>query len=295
MITALTGDQRPPSVARNNLPVQVRIAQMIHYQISGVGDNWLVFVHGLTCDKSDWRQQLNAFEDHYRCLAVDLRGHGASSAMHGPLDIETHGSDVVQLICSLDIAGAVLVGHSMGTRVIASACVQAPERVGGLVFVDGSVQGKGDPWSAGETMSKTLANDADVPAFVQNLFSMMFTDGSDPDLKNNILYRASQMPVERFREQLRLMMMWDAGRFATVMSQIRVPLFIIQSTSVGADRVRHTIAEGGTTQYLKTLQQLAPHATQMVVPDCGHFTQLDAVIETNSAISEVAQQVFVQT
>ena len=265
---------------------------MIHYQTSGAGDNWLVFVHGLTCAMSDWCAQTDAFEDSYRCLAVDLRGHGESSAMGGPLDIETHGSDVVQLLGSLEIEKAVMVGHSMGTRVIAAACVQAPERVGGLVFVDGSLQGRGDPWLAGETMSKTLANDAEVPGFVQNLFSMMFTEHSDPALRKDILHRASQMPVERLREQLRLMMMWDAGRFATVMSQIKVPLCVVQSTTVNADRKRHSLAAGDSTGYLKTMTRLAPHATQQVIPDCGHFTQLEAVEDTNSAIAAIAQQVF---
>ena len=109
---------------------------MIQYQSSGSGENWLVFVHGLTCDHSDWSQQISDFEANYKCLAVDLRGHGGSASMSGPLDIETHASDVVQLLCSLDIENAVLIGHSMGTRVIASACIQAPVRVGGLLFVD---------------------------------------------------------------------------------------------------------------------------------------------------------------
>jgi len=180
------------------------------------------------------------------------------------------------------------------TRVIASACVQAPDRVGGLVFVDGSLQGKGDPWLAGEAILSALANDADVPDFALKLFSMMFTDRSDQAVKEDILQRASLMPVARLREQLRLMMMWDAGRFATVVSQIKVPLTIVQSTTVDADKKRYSIAAGETTEYLQTMQQLAPHATQQVVPDCGHFTQLDAAEETNGAIEALAKQVFEQ-
>ncbi len=267
---------------------------MIHHQISGSGLNWLVYVHGLTCDGNDWCHQVSVFEKDYRCLVVDLRGHGQSSSLQGPLDIETHGSDVVQLLCALGIDNAVLVGHSMGTRVIAAAAVQAPERTGGLVFVDGSVQGKGDPWQAGEAISATLANDADVPAFVNNLFSMMFTDRSDQALKKDILQRAAAMPVARFREQIRLMMMWDAGRFATVMSQINVPLSVIQSTWVDADRKRQSISADETTEYLQVLQRLAPQSTVCVVPDCGHFTQLDAVEETCMAIRVVADAVLNQ-
>lgn len=266
---------------------------MIHFQVSGTGENWLVFVHGLSCDLTDWREQLCVFAQHYRCLSVDLRGHGASSSICGPLDIETHAADVVQLLVALNIGNAVLVGHSMGTRVIASACVQAPERVGGLLFVDGSVQGSGDPLLAGGRVSTLLANDAEVPGFAESMFSMMFTGHSDAQTKNNIMQRAAGMPTDRFREQLRLMMMWDAGRYATVMSQIRVPISILQSTRVDADRQRRTLAAGDTTtDYLEQLKQLVPQATIQIVADCGHFTQLDAVDDTNAALEKLAVQVF---
>lgn len=87
---------------------------MIDYQICGSGHRWIVFVHGLSCDRSDWRKQLQALQDDYRCLAVDLRGHGKSAQLSGPLDIETHASDLNHVMRSLNITNAVLVGHSMG-------------------------------------------------------------------------------------------------------------------------------------------------------------------------------------
>lgn len=264
---------------------------MIHHQISGTGNSWLVFVHGLTCDHTDWREQVAEFEPHYRCLAVDLRGHGQSADMADTLDIETHASDVVQLLCEHNIESAVLIGHSMGTRVIASAAVQAPERVHGLVFVDGSKQANGDPLEAGQAIEEALANDADIPAFAENMFSMMFTEQSDAALKQSIIQRAGNMPAARLREQLRLMMMWDAGRFDAVMSQIKVPMALVQSTQVTKDKQRVSLEVGETTEYLDRLRMLVKHTEVIVVPDCGHFTQFDAVQETNEAIRKIAEQV----
>ena len=266
---------------------------MIHHQITGAGNSWLVFVHGLTCDHTDWREQLREFEPRYRCMVVDLRGHGQSADMGGTLDIETHASDVVQLLCEHDIESAVLTGHSMGTRVIASAAVQAPERVHGLVFVDGSKQASGDSLEAGQAIEEALANDADIPAFAENLFSMMFTEKSDAVLKQIIIQRACNMPAARLRQQLRLMMMWDAGRFDTVMSQINVPMEIVQSTLVTEDKQRRSLEVGETTEYLDRLRLLVKHAEVTIVPDCGHFTQYDAVQETNKAIRKTAERVFV--
>lgn len=265
---------------------------MLHHQISGTGNSWLVFVHGLTCDHTDWREQVRAFEPQYCCLAVDLRGHGQSAGMGGTLDIETHASDVVQLLCEHNIESAVLTGHSMGTRVIASAAVQAPERVHGLVFIDGSKQAGGDALEAGQAIEQALANDADIPAYSENLFSMMFTDKSDATLKQSIIQRASNMPAARLRQQLRLMMMWDAGRFDTVMSQINVPMEIVQSTWITKDKKRLSLKVGETTDYLDRLRLLVKQADVTIVPDCGHFTQYDAVQDTNEAIRKITERVF---
>ena len=265
---------------------------MIHYQKSGTGGNWLVFVHGLSCDSSDWSRQLKAFQSDYQCLTVDLRGHGNSHAHGGPLDIETHASDVNQVLRSLNISNAVLVGHSMGTRVIAAAAVQAPEGVGGLVFVDGSIQGRGQPLQAARDVVKAIEQEESIAVFARNMFSMMFTSHSDTALQERIIHRATQMDPGRLVEQLRVMMMWDAGRSEAVLSQLAVPLTLLQTTTVGTDRKRRALSAGDRSQYLEAVQRLVPHATAHIIPDCGHFAQIEAADETNQKIRDSAAEVF---
>lgn len=265
---------------------------MIHYQISGTGDNWLVFVHGLSCDSTDWSSQVKAFQYDYQCLTVDLRGHGRSRAHSGPLDIETHASDVNQVLRSLNISNALLVGHSMGTRVIASAALQAPGCVAGLVFVDGSIQGRGQPMQAAEDIVSAINKEQSVAIFAGKMFSMMFTSQSDSALQERIIDRATQMDPDRLVEQLRVMMMWDAGRSDAVLSQLKVPLTLLQSTIVGADKKRTALGVGDRSQYLEAVQQLVPHAMARMILDCGHFTQIEAADETNKVLRDCATEVF---
>ena len=265
---------------------------MIHYQTIGSGTNWLVFVHGLTCDSTDWDHQIQALKDDFQCLTVDLRGHGKSRPHNGPLDIETHASDVNQILRSLNINGALLVGHSMGTRVVASAAIQAPECTSGLVFIDGSIQAQGEPLQAANDVAGAISRQASITAFTENMFSMMFTQESDPDLQNRIIQRAVSMDAEQLVDQLRTMMMWDAGRSAAVFSQLQIPLSILQSTTVGADKKRTSLKYGEVSQYVEMVKQLVPHATSRIIPDCGHFTQFEAVEATNEVIRSCAAQVF---
>ena len=50
----------------------------ISYQVEGQGSPSLVFVHGWSCDRSYWAEQLSYFRKLYRVIAIDLAGHGDS-------------------------------------------------------------------------------------------------------------------------------------------------------------------------------------------------------------------------
>jgi non-heme chloroperoxidase len=69
----------------------------------------------------------DAFEDQmfflarqgYRCIAADRRGHGRSSQPWHGNDMDTYADDLAELMESLDLKEAVLIGHSTGGGVVA--------------------------------------------------------------------------------------------------------------------------------------------------------------------------------
>ena len=52
--------------------------------------------------------------------------------------IERHGADVAEVMAALHLPPAILVGHSMGCRVVVEAALQAPSHTAAIVLVDGS-------------------------------------------------------------------------------------------------------------------------------------------------------------
>ena len=96
----------------------------------------MLFIHGWLNDTTVWDGVIEALAPTFRCLAVDLRGHGESSAA-APGD---YGRDVVldDLRHILDeyVGGpAILVGHSLGGYLALALAIEDPVRVRGLGLV----------------------------------------------------------------------------------------------------------------------------------------------------------------
>jgi pimeloyl-ACP methyl ester carboxylesterase len=253
---------------------------VLHYQRAGSGAPALVFVHGFACAQEDWRHQIGAFADRRAVVTCDLRGHGASPGAPGACNIETYGADVGALLAALDLTEVVLVGHSMGCRVVLQAYAEAPERVVGVVLIDGSFMG-GAGEAAVEAAAATVA--ADYSGFVRSLFAQMFfTPGPEADRG---IERARALPEAIGTELWQSLVRWDARRMTGVLERVRVPLLVIQSTAMSPERGRVPLAPGGTSPWLDMVRRRAPHAAIEIVPGAGHFVMLEQPDRVNAAIA----------
>jgi pimeloyl-ACP methyl ester carboxylesterase len=115
----------------------------LHVRIAGDADGpTLVFLHGVTLDMTTWHYQWKGFADRFRCVLLDHRGHGRSSAPPtGDYSLEALGKDVKAVLDQVVGDGpAIVIGHSMGGMALLSFARQFPEefgtRVVGAVFVD---------------------------------------------------------------------------------------------------------------------------------------------------------------
>lgn len=109
----------------------------IHSSSVGTGPT-IVFVHGWTCDMSSWAEQVPVFAKDYRVVTLDLPGHGRSGSPTGggfSMDLFARAVEAVRAEASAD--EIVLVGHSMGVVVVKQYAMKYPNRVAGLVAVDG--------------------------------------------------------------------------------------------------------------------------------------------------------------
>jgi pimeloyl-ACP methyl ester carboxylesterase len=238
-------------------------------------------VHGFACSLEDWRHQTAALPAIHEVVACDLRGHGATPARPHECSIEHYAGDVLALINNLELPPAVLIGHSMGCRVVLEANRIAPERVARLVLVDGSRQGTGDPAQA-EALTRSAILSAGYETFAENVFRQMFLRWSDD--AEAALARMKRMPAETGITLWTNMVRWDATQLDAALDAVRAPLMVIQSTWITPERKRLPLEKGQSSPWLDLLRPKTSHI--YVVPHVGHFTQLEAPAAVNHLIAE---------
>ena len=99
----------------------------------------LVLLHGANLSAEVWSYQLRDLSATYRVIALDLRGHGRSSAGEDDVTISAMATDVAEVMGALGLERAVLVGHSMGGMVSLRLARAHPEllgtRIGAIALV----------------------------------------------------------------------------------------------------------------------------------------------------------------
>jgi len=205
------------------------------------------------------------------------------------ISIEIMGTAVNRVKDRIAAPSTILVGHSMGCRVIVDAFQQSGATVSGLVFVDGSFLGS-DLQSAMKSI-KAAIDRAGMDAFTQRFFNDMFLESGDPELRERLIARAQGLNA-RFREELFLdLVRWDATKLRDALRRISVPALVLQSTYMNSDLKRVSLPLGMTTPWMNAVASLVQNSHARVIPNAGHMTMIEAAQTVNDAIQEFAAHI----
>lgn len=214
--------------------------QDIVYEETGMhGGPSFVLVHGIGMGHSIFRELANELGAVGRVYALDLPGFGGSPEPARPRTMAESGDLIVDFVRELGIDNPVLVGHSMGTQVVAEAVARHPEVSDRVVLIAPTVN----------------ATERTVPKQAWRMVQDLI-DENPRVIWVGAIHYVKTGPRWYFRK-LRVML---GHRIEETLPRVQAEALVLRGAD---DRVcpRDWVAE---------VTRLLPHATMREIPERGH-------------------------
>lgn len=245
----------------------------ITYSVKGESDIALVFVHGWSCDKSYWKNQVNEFTKDFKVVTVDLAGHGSSGIGRENYSINLFGEDVASVINFLELDKVILIGHSMGGAVIFETYEITPLSIIALIGID-TYQNISEKFPE-EQINQFLQpfKDNFVEA-AKGFVKSMFPAGTDSLLIKTIADDMSQAPQNVAVSAIENLFHYENPELLT---NIKVPVI-----SINGDLF--------PTNY-EANKKLLPTYELKIINNCGHFPMFEKTEEFNKILKETIVEI----
>ncbi len=247
----------------------------------GTGKPVVVLIHGICCAPADYQWHIDAMSKSHRVIAPTLRGHDHRNSTNNgdanldELTIEKLSAGVAQLLKEKNITEAILCGHSLGVRIALDTHRQIPERVAGIVFLDGSISVANNLDAVLEGFDNATANGKITP-WIQGLFREMFMPGQFTDQQAMYQQRITNMPDADLSSLYRNLIIWDGQEFFPQLKTLNdKPLLVVQSTMRASDASRRSLEPGETGSFPQQIAENHPNTTIVTYAHCSHFLNLD--------------------
>jgi len=98
------------------------------YEYEGKGEP-LVIIGGFASVHHMWKEFIKPLQKNYKILIFDNRGFGDTDVTPSPYSIEMMAKDTSELMNSLNIDSAYVLGHSMGSSILQRMCLDYPNKI----------------------------------------------------------------------------------------------------------------------------------------------------------------------
>jgi len=259
---------------------QVRVNGVnIFYEETGSGPEAMVFSHSYLLDHAHFRPQMEHFQDRYRCLAYDHRGHGQSEATPDGYDMENLYADAVAFIEAMNCAPCHWVGLSTGGFIGLRLGLRRPDLVKSLILMDTSADEEPQEnlfqykillWVFRLLGPAPILNRV-TPIFLSQKFLQDPARKADlEDLKRRIKAN-NRLAVFKFGQGI-----FSRQSVQPELGRIKTPTLVM----VGEEDVPTPKAKA------ERIAQGIPGARLVVVPEAGHISTLENPAAVNAAMEE---------
>jgi pimeloyl-ACP methyl ester carboxylesterase len=238
----------------------------------------LMFVHGFPLDHSMWKYQIEAFAQHCRVIAPDLRGFGRSTATAGVATMEQMADDLNGLLDVLGVQEPILLcGLSMGGYVGWQFARKYQARLKGLIACDTRViADTAEQAASRRALADRVLEEGPAPV-AESMIPKLLSDEtlkSRPDLVESV--REVIMRTEPQGIAAALRGMAERPDMTEFVAKLDLSALVI----VGEHDVISTESE------MEGIAESMPNAAWLVVPRAGHLAPLENWDVFNDALRQ---------
>ena len=267
-----------PKVESGYIPVSD--GAQIYYEAVGEGTP-VILLHGHTLDLRMWDPQVKPLlEAGYRVIRPEMRGYGHSSKQQ-PDQQFTHLDDMMTVMDSLHIAKAHVVGLSMGSFVASEMVVMHSDRLLTATLASGNIRkmpGPSTPFDSLElarkdsVIAQNLAQGIDKwkEEWIEKLVS---GGGSNREaIRESVTQQVNDWDGwQLINREMRNYYGYEAWDTLKV-RQPEIPVLILSGEKEGKGK--------------NPMLQYLPNSRQIIIPDCGHMSNMEKPDEFTRLILE---------
>ena len=233
----------------------------------------LVFVHGAAADARSWNPQLAGLADEFTVVAWDEPGAGRSSDPPEGFGLADYADCLAALIEALALGPAHVAGLSWGGTVALELYRRHRELVATLILVDTYAGWKGS--LPQEEIQARVAGVRRMLASPPEQFDPTLPGLFAGDPPGEFVPLLEQMAgdVRPRSLEMQMLVMAEADQ-RDLLPQIHVPTLLIW----GELDARSPLSVA------RRLEQAIPHAELIVIPGCGHVSNLEQPGPFNDAV-----------
>ena len=195
------------------------------YRREGSGPAVLL-LHGVGGDATNWDAIAARLRARFEVLRMDLRGHGKSDLITGPIRVEDLARDAIEVLDAAGIKTCRVVGFSLGGAVALSVALDFPQRVEKLALI-GTVCGRTPEDRARSADRIEFLRQNGVGAIAEANRQRWFTDEFQQAHPDVVQARVDQVRRSDPASYLHAFTVFGTTDFAGRLGEIRVPTLIV--------------------------------------------------------------------
>jgi 3-oxoadipate enol-lactonase len=241
------------------------------YDDAGSGET-VVLIHGHPFDRTLWAPQLAALQGSFRVVAPDLRGFGRSAVTAGQVTMREYATDIEELLDTLNVTRAAVVGLSMGGLVAMEMTTANPARYWAL----GLVATTAEPPSPQDREIREERADATERDGMGVLVDYMHTG----------LYSPTCPAAVRARVDAMMAAAPPAGAAAALRGRAQRPDYrpLLKTLDIPALVVAGTADPWSNAEVTAEIVSCLQHPELVTIGGTGHLPNLEAEAEFNDAL-----------